>query len=337
MGRRPRNLVPGGIYHVYNRVSRGQHVFRNDEEADRLEDLFATTKKRDDFQILAWCLMSNHYHLAARMGEVSLSRSMRTIHHRFSQSYNGRHRLFGPFWQGRYRAKLVDDDEYLRQLIAYIHLNPVTAGIVKDASKYRWCGHREVLGRALGRRLVDVEETLLAFDPRRKNALAGYRSAMSMTLGEDWRSEGPGSLPWWRVGRPKESDDEGEITVDTDRPRLQMDGLSNVEMRPRMKLDRFIEIGAAACDVTPPDLTSRKRRESIVEAREVLAWLGVMVYGFKVKEIAAGFEKYGETASRLVSRASHRRLVDEEFADRLRRVDNEIAKGEGEGKIVVTS
>ncbi len=44
MGRRPRNLVAGGIYHVYNRVSRGQHVFRNDEEADRLEDLFATTK-----------------------------------------------------------------------------------------------------------------------------------------------------------------------------------------------------------------------------------------------------------------------------------------------------
>jgi len=194
MGRRPRNLVPGGIYHVYNRVSRGQHVFRKDEEADRLEDLFSTTKKRDDFQILAWCVMSNHYHLALRMGEVSLSRSMRTIHHRFSQSYNGRHRVFGPFWQGRYRAKFVDDDEYLRQLIAYIHLNPVTAGVLKDASKYRWCGHREVLGRAVGRRLVDIEETMLAFHPRRKNALAGYRSAMSMTLGEEWRSEGPGRL-----------------------------------------------------------------------------------------------------------------------------------------------
>ncbi len=76
MGRRPRNLVAGCIYHVYNRVSHGQHVFRDDEEADRLETLFATTKKRDDFQILAWCVMSNHYHLAVRMGEVSLSRSM---------------------------------------------------------------------------------------------------------------------------------------------------------------------------------------------------------------------------------------------------------------------
>jgi len=54
MGRRPRILVAGGIYHVYNRVSRGEHVFRNDKEADRLEDLFATIKERDEFQILAW-------------------------------------------------------------------------------------------------------------------------------------------------------------------------------------------------------------------------------------------------------------------------------------------
>ena len=101
MGRRPRILVAGGIYHVYNRVSRGEHVFRNDEEADRLEELLATTKKRDDFQILAWCVMSNHYHLAVRMGEVALSRSLRTIHQKFAQSFNGRHRVFGPFWQGR--------------------------------------------------------------------------------------------------------------------------------------------------------------------------------------------------------------------------------------------
>ena len=216
MGRRPRILVPGGIYHVYNRVSRGAHVFRDDEEADRLEHLLAATKERDDFQILAWCVMSNHYHLALRMGEVALSRSMRTIHQRFAQSFNGRHRFFGPFWQGRYRSKQVDDDAYLRQLIVYVHLNPVTAGIVKDASKYRWCGHREVLGKAVGRRLVDVDETLLAFHPKRRSALAGYRSAMSTARKADWQSEGPGRLPWWRHGdrrrrrSPADSDGRAE-------------------------------------------------------------------------------------------------------------------------------
>jgi REP element-mobilizing transposase RayT len=329
MGRRPRILVPGGIYHVYNRVSRGAHVFRNDEEADRLEGLFATTKERDDFQILAWCVMSNHYHLAVRMGEVALSRSLRTTHHRYAQSFNRRHNVFGPFWQGRFRSKFVDNADYLRQLIAYIHLNPVAAGIVKDASKYRWCGHREVVGRAVGRRLVDVDETLLAFNPKRRTALAGYRSAMALALGEGWRSEGPGRLPWWRIGRPQKGDEEPHITVDEKRPRILMDGLSNVRVRPKLELDEFLELGAAACEVSAADLASRKRRAAIVEAREILAWLGVELYGFTVKETAAKFEKHREAASRMVSRAAERRVVDEDFADRVRLVDSLIAKREG--------
>lgn len=327
MGRRPRILLPGGIYHVYNRTSHGAHVFRKDEEADRLEGLIAATKARDGFQILAWCVMSNHYHLAVRLGEVPFSRSMRTIHHRFAQSFNGRNRVFGPFWQGRFRSKWVGDDDYVRWLIAYIHLNPVTAGVVRDAVHYRWCGHREVVGRAAGRRLVDVNETLMSYHPKRREALAGYRKAMLSTLSEAWRSETPGRLPWWKVGRPKGGEDEGEIEVDETIPRIQMNGRSNVEMRPRIEIITFIELGAEGCGVTVADLRSSQRRSSVVEAREILAWLGTTLYGFKVKEIAEGFDKYGETASRLVSRAAQRRMDDVDFADRIESVDSAITKG----------
>jgi putative transposase len=324
MGRRPRVLSAGGIYHVYNRVSRGQHVFRDDGEADRFEALLAATKKRDDFQVLAWCVMSNHYHLAVRMGEVSLSRSMRYVQHRFAQSYNGRHRVFGPFWQGRYRSRMVGDQEHLRQLIAYIHLNPVTAGVVQDSTKYRWCGHREVVGRAFGRRLVDINETLLAFAPDRRSALAGYRSAMSDCMGEDWRDEGPGRLPWWRAGRPSKSDVEEQITVDETRPRLQMDGLSNVSPRPRIELEDFVARGVRALGINFDDLRSRRRRASIVEGREVLAWLGVELYGFTVKDLAKALDKHLETASRLVSRAAQRRIDAESFHAKVQRVDSMI-------------
>jgi len=326
MGRRPRNLLAGGIYHVYNRVSRGEHVFRDEDEADRLEALLASTKKRDDFQIFAWCVMSNHYHLAVRMGEVALSRSFRTVHHRFSQSYNGRHKVFGPFWQGRYRSKMVEDDVYLRQLIAYIHLNPVSAGIVKGAAKYRWCGHREVLGEAVGRRLVDVDETLLAFDPKRRRAMAGYRSAMSTGLEEDWWGEGPGRLPWWRVGRPPKSADGEEIIPDETRPRIGMDGLGNVTLRPRLALEDFLERGAEAVGISLADLRSRKRRAPIVEAREILAWLGVELHGFTVRETAKGLEKYVETTSRLVSRAAARRVEDQVYKERIQRIDSAITR-----------
>ena len=86
MPRARRILVPGALYHVYNRVSRGEHVFRDEAEAWRLLERIAKTKRRDDFLVVAYCVMSDHYHLAVRMGQVPLSRSMRSIHQRSTQS-----------------------------------------------------------------------------------------------------------------------------------------------------------------------------------------------------------------------------------------------------------
>jgi len=72
---------------------------------------------------------------------VPLDRPMRSVQQRFTRQFNARHRVFGPLWQGRYRAKLVADERYLGQLFAFIHLNPVTAGMVIDPSQYEWSGH----------------------------------------------------------------------------------------------------------------------------------------------------------------------------------------------------
>lgn len=324
MGRSPRILIPGGIYHVYNRVSRGERVFRDEAEAGIFLERLASTKRRDGFQILAWCVMSNHYHLALRMGEVALSRSMRTVHHRVAQSFNGRHQVFGPFWQGRYRSKLVEEGDYLQQLILYIHLNPVTAGLIKDPADYRFSGHSEVLRGRRGGGLVDAEETLAAFAATRRAALARYRSSMARREDLEWLSEGPGRLPWWRLGRPPKRDDD-ELELDGTRPRIGMDGLSDAPPRPRVELDEFLARGARALGCSLDDVRSRKRSSAIVRARELLAWVGVELYGYPVREVARGLEKYVETASRLVSRAAARRLDDAAFGDLLNAVDSAIA------------
>ena len=69
--------------------------------------------------------------------------------------------MFGPLWQGRYRARIVDDERSLCRLLAYIHLNPVSAGVVADPADYGWSGHRDLIGRS-HKPLVDVDEFLLS-------------------------------------------------------------------------------------------------------------------------------------------------------------------------------
>ena len=141
MPRRPRLFIEGGIYHVYNRFARGAELFRKGDEAERFHELLHKVRRRDGLTVFAWVLMSNHYHMAVRTGPVPFSRTMGYVQARFGQGYNRRHGSSGPRWQSRYKAKLVHDQDYLEQLFAYVHLNPVTAGIVEDPSDYKNCGH----------------------------------------------------------------------------------------------------------------------------------------------------------------------------------------------------
>jgi len=326
MGRRPRILIRGGIYHVYNRVSHGEHVFRNDSEVERFLTRLAEAKRRDGFQILACCVMSNHYHLALRMGEVVLSRSMWTLHQRFSQSYNGRHNVLGPFWQGRYQSKLVEDGRYLQQLVVYIHLNPVCAGLVSDAGDYRWSGHGEVLGVAPGRGLIDVDEALAVFEPTRQEAIARYRSSMVLGTSQDWVGDKPGRLPWWRIERAPAGKTD-VLVLDTQRPLIGMDGLYTGLSRPRTELVELLALGASHLGVSLDDLRSGRRTPVLMDARMALAWVAVELHGFRVKDVAAALGKYVKTAGQLVSHAARRRVSDREFAGLLKAVDAAVILG----------
>ena len=79
MPRAPRLFIEGGIYHVYNRITRGEPVFAEDGEAQRFVEFMREIKQRDGLVVLAWCVMSNHYHLAVRCTSVPLWRSLASM------------------------------------------------------------------------------------------------------------------------------------------------------------------------------------------------------------------------------------------------------------------
>jgi REP element-mobilizing transposase RayT len=125
-----------------------QAIFIDDADRRELEALVEDGVDRFGHRIHAYCWMGNHIHMAIQLGEIPLSKIMHNLSFRYTSYFNWRHARVGHVFQGRYKALLIDADSRLQELVRYIHLNPVRAGIVADAVDFEWSGHRVYLGLA---------------------------------------------------------------------------------------------------------------------------------------------------------------------------------------------
>jgi putative transposase len=320
--RKPRVFVAGATYHVYCRVARGERPFADDAVAGAFVATLETVKREHGLTVLAWCLMPNHYHLVVRAGELPLWRSMRLVQGRFAKAFNRSRRVFGPLWQGRYKARLVDDPVYLMQAIAYVHLNPVASGMVEEPGSYRWSGHRQVFGKVRAG-LVDVDEALVAFASSRAEARGTYRGVLGRGKNEGWMLEGPGRLPWWRPGTGQDD----ELHLDPTRPRLDWQGVVQRPTPPRADAAGVARAVAAVVDIPAEALGGKSRVEELQRGRELVMLVGVERCGLKVKDLAVAIGRGAGSASRLYAEAAARRRSDSGFAAIAEQVTQALRKG----------
>jgi len=147
MPRKPRLHVPGGFYHVILRGNHREPLFAADRDRAYLNALVGDVVARFGLRILAYCWMTNHLHLAVRVGDTPLDQPMQRLAMRYSRHIHRDAGQVGHLFERRYRAILVDADSYLKSLVRYIHLNPVVAGLVPAPMAYRWSSHRDYLGQ----------------------------------------------------------------------------------------------------------------------------------------------------------------------------------------------
>jgi len=145
MARALRVEYPGARYHVMCRGNQSRDIFQSQEDADLFIRCIGEMCLRNQTIVHAWCLMSNHYHLLLETPQGNLVDAMKWFQGTFTQRYNARHKLWGHLFQGRYKAKVIDDEDgaYFRIVSDYIHLNPVDAGLVKPGhlAEYRWSSY----------------------------------------------------------------------------------------------------------------------------------------------------------------------------------------------------
>lgn len=188
MARRLRIHYPAALYHVILRGNAGDPIFFDDRDRYRLYLILQYVVEKFRCRIHAFCLMSNHIHLVVQVDDVPLSRIMQNLSLRFTKWINYSRSRTGHLFQGRYKALLVDADAYLLELVRYVHLNPVRAGIVATAEDHPWSGHHGYLGKQLLPWLTtDLVLSMLAAEmaPARK----AYASFVLDGMGDGRRGE----------------------------------------------------------------------------------------------------------------------------------------------------
>lgn len=163
MARPLRIQFPGACYHVMNRGEKGNKIFFNDSDRNMFLSLLVSAVDMFRIKVFAFSLMDNHFHLLLQTMEANLAKVMRHIGGVYTQRINRKYKLDGHVFRGRYKSILVDRDSYLLEVIRYIHLNPVRAGLVKAPEEHRWTSHRLYIAPVRQYSWVSTGEILALF------------------------------------------------------------------------------------------------------------------------------------------------------------------------------
>ena len=245
-------------------------------------------------RVLAWALLPNHFHLLARSGPAGLSKLMQRLLGGYAGAFNRRHGRYGHLLQNRFKSILVEEEAYLLELVRYLHLNPVRAGLVgtvDELDRYAWTGHSRLMGRVTDG-WQDVDGVLAHFGRRIGAARQAYRQFVWEGWNHGRRPELQGGgirrsqAGWQRLaavhrGRERWAFDErvlgcGEFV---EAVLAEHEGRTLVS-RPQpaqaaQLIRRITERVAVAWAVEPTGIASGIKERPLVAARAVVSYLAV--------------------------------------------------------------
>lgn len=175
MGRPLRIEYPGALYHITSRGNEKRKIFKDDKDRTTFLNILKDYHDRFGILVHSYVLMDNHYHLILETPKGNLLKVMHGINSRYTIYFNRRHKRSGHLFQGRYKAIIVDKDEYLIPLSRYVHLNPVRARMVEKPEQYKWSSYRGYMGKGKEDNWVEYSWVLSKFGQRRKIAGQKYR------------------------------------------------------------------------------------------------------------------------------------------------------------------
>jgi putative transposase len=305
MPRLARLDAPGVLNHVIVRGIERRHIFRDDKDRDNLVERLSKLLPETQTTCYAWALLPNHAHFLLRSGDVGLPPLMRRLLTGYAVSFNRRHRRHGPLFQNRYKSIICQEDVYLKELVRYIHLNPLRAGVIVDLKtlgEYPYCGHSVLMGKN-ERSWQDTRYVLSYFGGRIKEARDHYLSYVLAGIDQGRRPELVGgglirSLGGWE--EVKKIPVKGQSRVKGDERILgESEFVTEVLFSANEQYDRQYELKRLGYDIQKvadvvakiyemdkSSLFSKGRQKIKVEARSLLCYWAARELGMSLTHIS---------------------------------------------------
>jgi len=281
MARPLRIEFPGAVYHVTSRGNARQAIFIDDEDRGRFLDVLSIVVERFKWLCHAYCLMENHYHLLIETPNGNLSKGMRELNGVYTQWFNQRYRRVGHLFQGRYKAIIVEKDNYLLSLCRYVVLNPARAGLIKKPEQWRWSSYGATIGVAKRPSFLTVDWVLSQLGGRKRVAMERYRRFVMEGIDKE--------SPWETL--------KGQIFWGTEEFIKNLSGF--LEEKEKIK-----EVPRVQRYVARPPLRGlfklKRGKERTAEDRTI--YDAYVRYGYTMREIAEHLGFHYATISRAIKR-----------------------------------
>jgi REP element-mobilizing transposase RayT len=271
---------PGAVYHITSRGNARNKIFSDDQDRGIFFSILDEVVTRYNWLCHAYCLMHNHYHLMVETPDANLSIGMRQLNGLYTQRYNRRHHKTGHIFQGRFRAILVQKENYLLELCRYVVLNPVRAGVVEKPEACRWSSYQATAGLKKGPDYLTTNWILGLFNSKRTVAQKQYRQFVREGIHR--------GTPWNELQGQVLLGEEGFVEKFKD----LLEGKRQVKEIPRPQ--RYVD---------RPRLDELFSKKEAREARDRCIQTAHMSHGYTLKEIADHLGIHYTTVSKVIGKA----------------------------------
>lgn len=319
---RPLRLeFPGAFYHIVNRGNAQGKIFLNNRDREKFLEYLRDSVDRFSLIVHAYCLMDNHYHLIVETPEANISRALQWLNVSYAVYFNKKRNRIGHVFQGRFKALIVNADEYLQILSRYIHLNPMRAKVVQQPENYRWSSYNAFVGNIEAPEWLETTYVLSTFQKTRKQAMHLYMKFCEDVDPQSLENPSKNAVQGFILGNDHFVKSIQEKLILTNVDENEIPQLRKLKLRPAVE-QIVEEVGKEFAWETADILRAGKKGNT---AREAAIYLSCFHTGLMGKEIGDYYGQIsGARVAMILKKIKIKLETDKQFGKKIKKIERRI-------------